>query len=171
MRKLSEINADTIDARPANMIPCIDRGESESWQALILFDNVLDTEKILNSPEIDRLVKYLYGKRNLELCSTNYPEDLHDWLRDELYKAEINDQSILHRFKVPFEDFTLPNHSSEFSGELLAVMFKPTCDGERDFLVLTCVWDNGMFRNDNYIVGVIADTDELADLIDTHIRR
>ena len=57
-------------------------------------------------------------------------------------------------------------HNGEYSGALNVIFFKPKEPGERDFLAITCKWQDGLFRNDNYVLGIIADTDDLYSIIE-----
>ena len=57
-------------------------------------------------------------------------------------------------------------HPGEYSGSLSVISFKPKTPVEKDFLAITCKWQDGMFRNDNYVLGVIADTDDLYGIIE-----
>lgn len=37
---------------------------------------------------------------------------------------------------------------------------------EKDFLAITRKWQDGLFRNDSYVLGIIADTDDLYGIIE-----
>ena len=57
-------------------------------------------------------------------------------------------------------------HPGEYSGSLSVISFKPKEPVEKDFLAITCKWQDGLFRNDNYVLGIIADTDDLYSIIE-----
>ena len=134
--------------------------ESESGQALILFDNVLDSEKVLQSQEIEKLVICFLGKPSLSVQKLENAEKLHDWFRDEQYKADVQDRALVYPFKARFEDLTLENYNDQFSGPLLSQVFSSEST-DNNVLTLTCPWYNGIFRNDYYVIGVIIDSADL----------
>lgn len=136
-----------------------------SSQALVLFDEVLDGDKLLQSPEIIALVKHFYGKVELSLVKImDDSENLHDWFRDVQYKSDCQGDAMVYPFKAPFEEMTLATHSDKFSGPLYVQIFTPE---EADFTVLTitCHWFDGIFRNDYYVVGAIVDADDLGAIL------
>ena len=49
-----------------------------STQSLVLFDDVLDGEKLLQSKEIKKLVAYFYENIELTVVQIENPERLHD---------------------------------------------------------------------------------------------
>ena len=57
-------------------------------------------------------------------------------------------------------------HNGEYSGALDVISFKPKEPVEKDFLAITCKWQDGLFRNDSYVLGIIADTDDLYGIIE-----
>ena len=64
MRRLSEILAEgkkAVVEAPAIPVP-----ESD-WQSLVLFDNVLDGERLLSLPEIQKLLIYFFGQPRITL--------------------------------------------------------------------------------------------------------
>ena len=63
--------------------------------SLVLFDNVLDSEKVVNSPEIGKLAEYFFGTSTLSVVQVEDPEKLHDWLRDEQYKTDVQGRAML----------------------------------------------------------------------------
>ena len=69
---------------------------------------------------------------------------------------------------------TTPVKRGEFQVDLVVIAF-PDCiqpeSAENDLLVLTCRWANNLFHNDTYIIGLIADSDDLATIVDEYIRR
>ena len=132
--------------------------------ALVLFDNVLDPEKVLQSPEIGKLAGYFFANTNLSVAQVEDPEKLHDWLRDEQYKADVQGRAMIYPVKARFEDWTLDTHGDEFSGPLYVQIFSPGNTG-RDVLTITCQWSDGLFRNDYYVIGAIID---IGDMENTH---
>ena len=132
--------------------------------ALVLFDNVLDPEKVLQSPEIGKLAGYFFANTTLSVAQVEDPEKLHDWLRDEQYKADVQGRAMIYPVKARFEDWTLDTHGDEFSGPLYVQIFSPGNTG-RDVLTITCQWSDGLFRNDYYVIGAIID---IGDMENTH---
>ena len=150
MRKLSEILKEQLTIDNGILTP-------RSGQSLVLFDNVFDGEKVLQSPEIERLVTCIYGGSSLSIVHIENPEKLHDWFRDEQYKAVVQDRVMIYPIKTPFEDLTLDNHSNLFVGPAYVLLFSP--DGAtHNVLTITCLWNDGIFRNDNYVIGAVLDS-------------
>lgn len=131
-----------------------------SSQALVLFEDVLDGEKLLQSPEIKALVKQFYDNADLSVVQIDDPEALHDWFRDAQYKSDRKGTGMIYPVKARFDDLTLATHSDQFSGPLYVRILTPD---ETVFTVLTftCHWFDGLFRNDYYVVGAIVDADDL----------
>lgn len=135
-----------------------------SSQALVLFIDVLDGEKLLQSPEIKKLVEYFYDNYELSVVHVENPERLHDWFRDEQYKADVQNRAMTYPFKAAFEDFTLPTYSNQYCGPLFIQMFS-TGVTDYDVLTITCHWSDGVFLNDDYVVGAIVDTEDLGKMM------
>jgi hypothetical protein len=168
MRRLSEI-------LKTNGAPLLESGEVLSWQGLLLFDDghILDKDKILSSQEIEKLLIYFYGQPRCSEVRTDSLLELQDWLNDQMYKAEVNDRAMVYPVKTPFEELTVDGYQEggEFSGPLNIMIFKPDVPVENEFLVLTCRWQGELLLNNNYIIGVIADTDDLVSIIFEYLRR
>lgn len=128
-------------------------------QTLILFENVLDSERVLRSDIIQALVKGLQGVYNLSFENIKNNDEFQDWVRDEWYRNHKN--AMVFPF-AKFEDLAQHNHSEEFTGPLNVFIFRPK-DAECYYLVLTCHWasSDGLFRNDNAVIGIIIDRDDL----------
>lgn len=167
MRKLSQIL--TEEKKAAAEVPAIVVSES-NWQSLILFDGIVNGESFLSLPEIQKLLIYFYGQPRISIVETNYPKELHDWLRDALYKADVKGLAMVYPVKASFEEMAIPGHSEEYSGPLY-IQIIHSDQMENDLLVLTCRWANTLFHNDSYIIGLIADSDDLATIVDEYIRR
>lgn len=133
-------------------------------QSLVLFSGVLDGEKLLHSPEIEILVNHFFGGLALTLTEVENTDQLHDWARDEQYKADAQERAMIYYLKAKFEDLTLGTHSDEFTGPLYIQVFRPT-SFTSDVLTISCHWYDGLFRNDYYVLGVIADSKELEAVI------
>lgn len=167
MRKLSQILAEEKKAVAA--VPVIAVTESD-WQSLILFDGILNGERLLSSSEIQKLLIYFYGQPRISVVETNYPKELHDWLRDALYTADVSGQAMVYPVKTSFDEMAVQGHSAEYAGPLDILIIHPDLV-ENDLLVITCCWANTLFHNDSYIIGLIADSDDLATIVDEYIRR
>ena len=153
MRKLSEILKEQLLTNKGILAPC-------SGQSLVLFDNVLDAGKVLQSPEIEKLVTCIYGGSALSVVQTENPENLHDWLRNEQYKAFVQDRLMIYPIKTTFEDINLDAHSDLFAGPAYVLLFTP--DGAtHNALTITCRWNDGLLKNDNYVIGAIVDAEDL----------
>ena len=135
-----------------------------SSQALVLFDDVLDGEKLLESPEIKALVNHFYDSADLTVVKIDDPEKLHDWLRDAQYKSDCQGTGIIYPVKARFENLTLATHSDQFSGPLYVHIITPD-ETIFDALTITCQWYDGLFRNDFYVVGAIVDTEDLGMIL------
>ena len=135
-----------------------------STQSLVLFDDVLDSEKLLLSPEIKKLVEYFYDNFALSVIQVENSERLHDVLREEQYRADVQHGAMIYPFKAHFDDLTLDTHSDEYSGPLYVQVFTPQ-ESIFDVLTITCKWDDGLFKNDYYIVGTVVDNEDLQAIL------
>ena len=131
-----------------------------STQSLVLFDDVLDGEKLLQSSEIKKLVAYFYDNYELSVVQVENPERLQDVLREEQYRAYAQNGAMIYPVKAHFEDLTLETRSDEFSGPLYIQAFTPP-GAIFDVLTITCHWSDGLFRNDFYVVGAIIEIEDL----------
>ena len=169
MRKISELlkrqKAIEEQRGEANLI---DTALPQPTQSLVLFNGVLAGEKLIRLPEIEKLVNYCYGGLALTLSQTEYAEQLHDWAREEQYKADAQEHAMIYHMKTKFEDLTLDTYSDQFSGPLYIQVFHPA-ETVYDVLTITCRWYDGLFRNDYYVIGVIADTRDLGMIIQDRI--
>jgi len=147
MRKLSELMNEQRETLSSRL-------------ALVLFDNVLDPEKVLQSPEIEKLVGYCFGGTTLSIAQPEKPEQLQDWLREEQYKADVQSRAMTYPFKARFEDLALDTYSDQYSGPLYVQIFS-LGNTVRDVLTITCQWSDGLFRNDYYVIGAILNQREL----------
>ena len=140
---------------------------SSRSQSLVLFDNVLDAEKVLQSQEIQKIVSFFYGRLALSIVRVENPEKLQDWFRDEQYKADVQNRAMTYPFKASFEDLTLPIYSNQYCGPLYVQMFSSGTT-EYDVLTITCHWSDGVFLNDYYVVGAIVDTGDLGIILENN---
>lgn len=158
MKKLSEI-----------LLESQRKSEKEALSALpspvlVLFNDVLEAEKVQQSPEIEKLAKCFYGKPIASVFSPESADQLHDKFRDEQYKADVQGRAMIYPVKADFGDLTQDSFSDQFSGPLYVQIFTPDVT-DYDVLTFTCCWNDGVFRNDYYVVGVIADTEDLGKII------
>ena len=135
-----------------------------SSQVLVLFDEALDGDKLLQSPEILALVKHFFGKVELSLVKIDDSETLHDWFRDAQYKSDRQESGMIYPVKARFDDLTLATHSDQFSGPLYVRILAPD-EAEGNVITITCHWFDGIFRNDYYVVGAILDADDLGAIL------
>lgn len=161
MRKLSEMRGQMTKTPPVKNTDC------DTSLSLILFENVLDSEKLLHSPEIQALVKLCFGEVNLSKAHTALMEDLHSLIGDEVYKGlrKTDGTTMIYPVKAKLTDLLEENHNPEYSGPLNVLLLKPD-DTEHNILVLTTHWSDNLFRNDHSVVGVIGDTADIEDMID-----
>ena len=150
MKKISELLNDIASPQPT--------------QSLVLFNGILSGEKLIHLPEIETLVNHFYGGVALTLAETENAEQLHDWAREEQYKADAQEHAMIYYMKTKFEDLTLDTYSDQFSGPLYIQVFHPE-ETVYDVLTITCHWYDGLFRNDFYVIGVIANTADLAIIL------
>ena len=137
-----------------------------STQSLILFDDVLDGEKLLQSQEIKKLVENFYENNELSIAQVENPERLQDVLREEQYRADVQNGAMIYPVKAHVDELTQETYSDEFSGPLYIQVFTPP-EAIFDVLTFTCHWSDGLFRNDYYVVGAIVDSNDLEKIIDT----
>lgn len=164
MRRLSNITL-----QKDLCLPLIEDGKVESWQSIITFEHILDGERILTSTETNKLLRYFYGQAKPSVVRTNYSDDLQFWVGNELNEADGNEDNMIYPFKASIEEMRTDEpiiHNGEYSGPLNIVSFKPNENVEKDFLAITCKWQDGLFRNDSYVLGIIADTDDLYGIIE-----
>ena len=155
MRKLSELMNEPRETLSSRL-------------ALVLFDNVLDPEKVLQSPEIGKLAGYFFANTTLSLAQVEDPEKLHAWHREEQYKTDVQGRAMSYPVKARFEDWALDTHGDEFSGPLY-VQVLSTDEAVLNILTITCQWYDGVFRNDYYMVGAIVSAEDLERIIKTKI--
>lgn len=134
-----------------------------STQSLVLFDDVLDSAKLLQSQEIKTLVTYFYGNYELSVAQVGNPEKLHDYFREEQYRADGQNGALIYPVKASFDDLALETHSDELSGPLYVQVFTPP-GAIFDVLTITCHWTDGLFRNDFFVAGAIVDEDDLVKI-------
>lgn len=157
MKKLSELMAMTTKDSSAEI-------KQTPRPTLVLFDKVLNSNKVLKSKEIDVFTNHFFGQSAHSVLVTVYEEQLQDYIRDELYKAGVQSRSMIYPFKAKFEDLAQDSPVDGFSGPIYLFVFNT--DELSDVLVLTCHWDDGVFKNDSYVVGALGLEDELKNLID-----
>ena len=112
MKKLSELMTMTNDL-----------SSPETKPVVVLFDGVLDAGKLLHCQEIDTFANHFFGKPISAILGTDHNEELHDWLRDELYKANVQGRSMVYPIKARFEDLAHDTHSDEYSAPLYLFLF------------------------------------------------
>lgn len=132
--------------------------------SLVLFGDVLDSEKVINSLEIGRLAEYFFGTSTPTVVQVEDQERLHDWLREEQYKMAVQGRTMIYPVKAKFEDWTLETHSDEYFGPLYIHVLS-TDEAELNILTITCQWYDGLFRNDHYVVGAIVAAEDLEKLV------
>ena len=158
MKKLSELMTMTNDL-----------SSPETKPVVVLFDGVLDAGKLLHCQEIDTFTNHFYGQSISATLGTDHDEELQDWLRDELYKAGIKGRSMIYPFKAIFEDLAHDTHNDDYSGPLYLFLFDT--DEIKNLLVITCHWYDGLFRNDSYVVGVIASEETILGLVENKFQQ
>lgn len=169
MRKLSN-----IVLQKDLCLPVIEDGCVESWQSLITFEHILDGDKLIASPEIQKMLRYFYGQARPSVVRTNYADDLQAWINRELCLADMKGTMMVYPLTAAYEEMRNDEdivHPGEYSGALSVVSFKPKTPVEKDFLAITCKWLDGLFRNDSYVLGIIADTDDLYSIIEPWVIR
>ena len=134
--------------------------DSCTTPTLILFDDVLDPEKVLQSPEVDKIVNYFYGRSIVSILRPDNVEQLHDYFRDTQYRADIQTHAMIYPIKADFGELTLETYSDQFSGPAYIQITFPG-DTLYSVLTITCRWNDGLFSNDYYVIGAVID---LADL-------
>lgn len=147
-------------------LPIIEDGKVKNWQSIVLFEHVLDGERILTSPEINKLLRYFYGQSRPSVVRTNYTDDLQAWINRGLCMAGT---LMTYPLAATYEEMKTDEdivHNGEYPGALDVISFKPKEPVEKDFLAITCKWQDGLFRNDSYVLGIIADTDDLYGIIE-----
>lgn len=161
MKKLSELLLErcTIEVQTPALHPN---------PALVLFGDVLDPDKVINSPEIEKLADYFFANPHLSVVQVEDPEKVHNWLREEQYKTDVQGRAMLYPVKAKFEDWTLETHSDEYSGPLY-IQVLSTDEAFLNILTINCQWDDGLFRNDYYVVGAVIDIEDLGKIIGTRI--
>ena len=135
-----------------------------STQSLVLFDDVLDSAKLLQSQEIKKLVEFFYDNYELSVVQVRNPERMHDYFREEQYRADGQNGAMIYPVKASFNDLALETHSDEFSGPLYVQVFTPP-GAIFDVLTITCHWSDGLFLNDFYVAGAIVDSEDLQAIL------
>ena len=153
MKKLSEILLEEQQLIVGDTTP-----------TLILFDDVLDPEKVLQSPEVDKIVNYFYGRSIASILHPDNLEQLHDYFRDTQYRADIQTHAMIYPIKADFGELTLETHSDQFSGPAYIQITFPG-DTVYSVLTITCRWNDGLFSNDYYVIGAIVDIEDLDKIL------
>ena len=164
MRRLSNITL-----QKDLCLPLIEDGRVESWQSLITFEHILDGGKLMASPEIQKILRYFYGQSRPSVVRTNYTDDLQAWINRGLCMADMKGTLMTYPLTATYEEMKTDEnivHPGEYSGALRVISFKPKEPVEKDFLAITCKWRDELFRNDSYVIGIIADTDDLYNIIE-----
>ena len=156
MKKLSE----TLLEQSTNEVQLPSPSPTPS---LVLFGDVLDPEKVVNSPELGKLAEYFFGTSTLTVLQVEGQEKLHDWFREEQYKLGVQGRTMIYPVKAEFEDWTLETHSDEYSGPLYIHVLSTDEAGLN--LTITCQWYDGLFRNDYSVVGAIVAAEDLEKLV------
>jgi len=148
MKKLSEILLEEQHTKDRAAQPGL-------TPTLILFNDVLDPEKVLQSPEVDKMVNLFLGRSIASVFQPDNAEQLNDYFRDLQYK-----EGVQYPFKANFEDLTLDTYSDQYSGPAYIQINTPE---ETAFPVLsiTCQWYDGLFRNDFCVIGAVIDLVDL----------
>lgn len=160
MKKLSELMAMTTN--DSSVVT------TATSPTLVLFDSVLNSNKVLKSKEVDILANHFFGQSVHSVLVTVYEEQLKSYIQDELYKAGVQSRSMIYPFKAKFEDFAQDSLVESFSGPLYLVVFNT--DELSGLLVFICHWNDEAFTNDSYVVGAIGLEDELKNLIDNRLK-
>ena len=160
MKKLSELMAMTTN--DSSVVTTATR------PTLVLFDSVLNSDKVLKSKEVDILANHFFGQSVHSVLVTVYEEQLKSYFQDELYKAGVQSRSMIYPFKARFEDLTQDSPGDGFSGPVYLVVFNN--DDFSGLLVFICHWNDDVFTNDSYVVGAIGLEDELKKLIDNKLQ-
>ena len=158
MKKLSEILLEKQHMA--------DSGTTQTSPTLILFDNVLDQEKVLQSPEVDRIVNYFFGRSIASVLQPDNEEQLHDWFRDSQYKSSVLGRGMIYPIKADFSELTLETHSDQFSAPAYIQINTPE-ETVLPVLTITCQWYDGLFRNDYYVTGAVIDLTDLENVQDS----
>lgn len=164
MRRLSNITL-----QKDLCLPLIEDGRVESWQSLITFEHILDGGKLMASPEIQKILRYFYGQARPSVVRTNYTDDLQAWINRGLCMADMKGTLMTYPLTATYEEMKTDEnivHPGKYSGALSVISFKPKEPVEKDFLAITCKWRDELFRNDSYVIGIIADTDDLYNIIE-----
>lgn len=139
-------------------------------QALIIFENILNSGALLESKEIQALCNHQFGGCDLSVGEIDQAENLHDWLNDELHKAINGGYCQVYRMKAPFADIQGEDESGEYSAPVSVFLFEPDAATDDGILLLTCNWKGSLFSNDHYVCGVIADEDDLERILGDKVK-
>ncbi len=140
-------------------------------QKLIIFENILNGDALLESKEIKALCNHQFGECDLTVGETDVAEELHDWLDKEMHKAVNGNYDQIYRMKASFGDIQGEDESGEYSGPVYVHLFEPDAAIDGGFLVFTCNWKGSIFSNNLYVIGVIADEDDIDRIISSKIKR
>ena len=148
MKKLSELLLEKQQMIDSGITP-----------TLILFNNVLDPEKVLQSPEVEKIVTFFFGRPIASVHQPDNAEQLHDWFSDVQYRADET-HAMIYPIKADFGEMTMESYSDQFSGPAY-IQITSTGGTVYDVLTITCKWYDGVFRNDFYVIGAVIDSGDL----------
>lgn len=153
MKKLSEILLEEQQKNDVGTTPKL------STPTLILFNDVLNPEKVMQSPEVEKIVTYFFGRPIASVLQPDNAEQLHDWFRDVQYRADET-HAMIYPIKADFGNLTMESYSNQFSGPAY-IQITSTGGTVYDVLTITCKWYDGVFRNDYYVIGAIVELEDL----------
>lgn len=138
-------------------------------QKMIVFENILKGDSLVENKEIKALCNYVFGECNLALGTSNRSEKLQEWLSDETYKAIGGEYVMGYPVKEPLSAMKNANASEEYVGPVTAFMFEPDAAVDDNIIVITCKWKGEIFTNNLYVIGVIANADDIERIIKTKL--
>lgn len=156
MKKLSEILLEEQQKNDVGTTPKL------STPTLILFNDVLDPEKVMQSPEVEKIVTFFFGRPIASVLQPDNAEQLHDWFRDVQYRADET-HAMIYPIKADFGELTMESYSNQFSGPAY-IQITSTGGTVYDVLTITCKWYDGVFRNDYYVIGAIVNAGDLGSI-------
>lgn len=86
-----------------------------------------------------------------------------------MHKAVNGDYDQIYKMKTPFADIKGEDKSGEYSGPVYVHLFEPDAAIDDGFLVFTCNWKGSIFSNNLYVIGVIADEDDIERILGTEL--
>lgn len=132
-------------------------------QKQIFFENIIsDNEMFFNLPfsgEVNKVIDYVFDDSKVLIDTIEEAEKLQIWCGEELEKAILNGYCKRYTIKSDCEI-----NGKDYEGPVRMWFFEPDGAFDDQIIVMTCN-ENGVFKNERYVVGMVIGVDDLDRLL------